>query len=306
MQRKIVQMALLIMMFSSVIVIHEFGHFIMAQLFHVPVTKFQIGFGPSIFTIGTWLGTTFSLGPIPLGGYNELGDGFKQASTQVHVLIDLGGMLFSILFLFFLVGIVFGRFAEKILQENLSFFKKWPGKLMKGGGRWRFAFLASFGAWIFLVCIIVPSLIRSGKKPVKKEVERVSIKVDVATGTMTEKTSEEPMVEAEKRSAPAGEIESWYHLSNTMGNIVATKPGFVSLSIVFYLLCIVMNSFNLIPISPLDGGHATESMLRVASPWLADQYRTWTFTLFLFIFMRGFLRDVWNGTGHLVRKIKKA
>lgn len=305
MKSKIGQMVLLLTMFSSVVLVHEFGHFIMAHLYDVPVTKFQIGFGPSIITLGTWLGTTFSIGPIPFGGYNELSNDFKTVSTHVHILVDLGGMLFSMLFLFILVGIVFGKFAEPILKENLPFFNTWPGKLVHNAGRWRFAFIATFGAWLYLAYIIFPTLIRGRKKPTEEEVVRGSMEVDLETGTMTTNESGEPIQEAKKYSAPAGEIESWYYLSNIASNIVAIKPGIVTFSIVFYFLSIIVNSFNLIPISPLDGGHAMESVLRVASPWLADQYRTWTFTLFLFIFMRGFLRDVWNGTGHLVRKIKK-
>jgi len=50
------------------ILVHEFGHFIVAKWCNVGVLKFAIGFGPAIFRrrIGE---TEYQIGPIPLGGY---------------------------------------------------------------------------------------------------------------------------------------------------------------------------------------------------------------------------------------------
>jgi len=50
------------------ITIHEFGHFVMAKLFRIPVEKFSIGYGPPIIrkTIGE---TDFRIAYFPLGGY---------------------------------------------------------------------------------------------------------------------------------------------------------------------------------------------------------------------------------------------
>jgi regulator of sigma E protease len=53
------------------ITIHEFGHFIMAKLFHIPVEKFSIGYGPPIIRkkIGE---TDFRIAYFPLGGYVKM------------------------------------------------------------------------------------------------------------------------------------------------------------------------------------------------------------------------------------------
>ncbi len=60
-----------IAVFVIIIIVHEFGHFITAKLFKVPVPEFSIGFGPAIFKkkIGE---TKYSLRAIPFGGYVQM------------------------------------------------------------------------------------------------------------------------------------------------------------------------------------------------------------------------------------------
>jgi regulator of sigma E protease len=58
-----------VMVFAGMILIHEFGHFIVARLFHIEIEEFGIGFPPRILTLFTWKGTRFTLNWIPLGGF---------------------------------------------------------------------------------------------------------------------------------------------------------------------------------------------------------------------------------------------
>ncbi len=53
------------------ITIHEFGHFIIAKLFRIPVEKFSIGFGPPLLRkkIGE---TDFRIAYLPVGGYVKM------------------------------------------------------------------------------------------------------------------------------------------------------------------------------------------------------------------------------------------
>lgn len=53
------------------ITIHEFGHFLMAKIFRIPVEKFSIGYGPPIIRkkIGE---TDFRIAYFPLGGYVKM------------------------------------------------------------------------------------------------------------------------------------------------------------------------------------------------------------------------------------------
>ena len=57
-----------LLLFSSMILIHEFGHFLLAKMFNVKVKRFSLGFGPIVFKklVGE---TEFAVSMIMLGGY---------------------------------------------------------------------------------------------------------------------------------------------------------------------------------------------------------------------------------------------
>jgi regulator of sigma E protease len=60
-----------IVVLGILIFVHEFGHFIVAKLFHVRVEKFSLGFGPKLF--GKQIGETeYLLSAFPLGGYVKM------------------------------------------------------------------------------------------------------------------------------------------------------------------------------------------------------------------------------------------
>ncbi len=56
---------------SILIVVHEFGHFIVAKRCGVRVERFSMGFGPKLFS-KTYDGTEFMVCLIPLGGYVKM------------------------------------------------------------------------------------------------------------------------------------------------------------------------------------------------------------------------------------------
>ncbi|MDF1577842.1 MAG: RIP metalloprotease RseP [Desulfurivibrionaceae bacterium] len=60
-----------IIVLGLLIIVHEFGHFILAKLFNVKVLKFSIGFGPKMF--GRRYGETeYLISAFPLGGYVKM------------------------------------------------------------------------------------------------------------------------------------------------------------------------------------------------------------------------------------------
>lgn len=61
-----------IILFISLIVVHEFGHFIVARRNGVDVEEFAIFFGPTIYKRQTKKGWLFRLNSVPLGGYVKL------------------------------------------------------------------------------------------------------------------------------------------------------------------------------------------------------------------------------------------
>ncbi|HEY0546652.1 MAG TPA: RIP metalloprotease RseP [Pyrinomonadaceae bacterium] len=70
-----------IFILGAAVVIHEFGHFIVAKLFGIRVETFSVGFGPRL--IGRKWGTTdYRISAIPLGGYVKLGGDESNAPIE--------------------------------------------------------------------------------------------------------------------------------------------------------------------------------------------------------------------------------
>jgi regulator of sigma E protease len=68
---------------SIVVIVHEFGHFVVAQSLGVEVEAFSIGWGPSLFK-HKGKKTEWRIGVLPIGGYCKLKgeDGFRAALDQ--------------------------------------------------------------------------------------------------------------------------------------------------------------------------------------------------------------------------------
>lgn len=62
-------------------ILHEFGHFIVAKLFKIRVETFSFGFGPRLFGIKRGH-TDYRLSAIPLGGYVKLGGDESNAPLE--------------------------------------------------------------------------------------------------------------------------------------------------------------------------------------------------------------------------------
>src|SRR5579864_6155462 len=58
----------MMLVLGVMILVHEWGHFIIARLFKVRVDVFSIGFGPRLFG-WKWGNTDWRLSALPLGGY---------------------------------------------------------------------------------------------------------------------------------------------------------------------------------------------------------------------------------------------
>jgi len=121
------------------ITIHEFGHFLLAKLLHIPVEKFSIGFGPPL--VSTKIGETdFRIAYFPLGGYvkmagEEEGEiittrdkdiekdqegkvveplGLYDAPIYKRILIIFAGPLFNIASAFVVILITFSIFGVAV------------------------------------------------------------------------------------------------------------------------------------------------------------------------------------------------
>jgi len=70
-----------IFILGSAVVLHEFGHFIVAKLFRIRVETFSVGFGPRLFG-RKWGDTDYRVSAIPLGGYVKLGGDESNAPLE--------------------------------------------------------------------------------------------------------------------------------------------------------------------------------------------------------------------------------
>lgn len=105
-----------IIVFSLVVLVHEFGHFIVARRAGVKVYEFSIGFpfSPRLCTLYRNRETHFTLRLLPLGGFvsfskegEEEDKEFFQVSRFKQALIMSAGSLFNIAFAFIIFAPVF-------------------------------------------------------------------------------------------------------------------------------------------------------------------------------------------------------
>ena len=85
-----------IFILGSAVILHEFGHFIVAKMFRIRVEAFSFGLGPRLFGI-KFGDTDYRVSAIPLGGYVKLGgdesnaplEGDGAADVPAHERFDL-------------------------------------------------------------------------------------------------------------------------------------------------------------------------------------------------------------------------
>jgi regulator of sigma E protease len=77
----LVYFAAFIFVLGAVVILHEFGHFIVAKLFKIRVETFSVGFGTRLFG-KKWGHTDYRVSLIPLGGYVKLGGDESNAPLE--------------------------------------------------------------------------------------------------------------------------------------------------------------------------------------------------------------------------------
>src|SRR3990167_8529155 len=97
-----------ILILIALILVHEFGHFIVAKAFRIRVQEFGIFFPPRLFA-KRFGETEYSFNSLPLGGFvrifgenaNEAADNprsFANKPRLVQAAVVVAGVLFNILF----------------------------------------------------------------------------------------------------------------------------------------------------------------------------------------------------------------
>ncbi len=111
----IILLILGIVLFVSLVVVHEYGHFIAARRGGVDVEEFAIGFPPRIWSKKLKSGLLFSINALPLGGFVRLkGENdsatqpgsFGAARLRTKVTIMLAGVVMNLLTAFALFTVL--------------------------------------------------------------------------------------------------------------------------------------------------------------------------------------------------------
>ena len=118
-----------ILMFGIIVVLHEFGHFIIAKKSGVYVEEFAVGMGPKLFGI-TRNGTLYSVRLLPLGGFCRMKDAseglepdcFEGVNVFKRIAIVTAGpiMNFVLALFIFIVITALSGYAEPTIAKVID------------------------------------------------------------------------------------------------------------------------------------------------------------------------------------------
>ena len=118
---------LAILIFSVLVLFHEFGHFLFAKLSHITVLEFSLGMGPRLFSFEKG-GTKYSLKLLPLGGSclmegededNDDPGSFNDAPIAGRIATVAAGPVFNFILAFFgamIIVSIIGYDPPQVLQ----------------------------------------------------------------------------------------------------------------------------------------------------------------------------------------------
>lgn len=124
---------------SVLVLVHEYGHFIVAKRTGVRVEKFSFGFGPKLFGISRG-GTEYLVSAIPLGGYikmagDEPGESLKNEpweflskSVADRFKIIVAGPALNYLLAFLIFSVIFMFGSPTMTSEVGGLLKDYPAE----------------------------------------------------------------------------------------------------------------------------------------------------------------------------------
>ncbi|UKL14381.1 RIP metalloprotease RseP [Dissulfurimicrobium hydrothermale] len=122
-----------LLVLSLLILVHEFGHFIVARRLGIKVLKFSFGFGPRLFGIIRGA-TDYCVSALPLGGFvkmlgeqpdepvpdNEIKGSFSHRPVWQRAAIVFAGPLFNIIFAWAIFFVIFLSYGNPILLPDIG------------------------------------------------------------------------------------------------------------------------------------------------------------------------------------------
>ena len=90
----LISIIIALIIFSVLVLIHEFGHFIVAKKCGVVVNEFSVGMGPRLLSRVAKSGTRYSIKALPLGGSCAM---LKIMQKKVLLTLNLYGQEWQLL-----------------------------------------------------------------------------------------------------------------------------------------------------------------------------------------------------------------
>ncbi|MEK6220775.1 MAG: M50 family metallopeptidase, partial [Chloroflexota bacterium] len=116
---------LFIIAIASLIIVHEFGHYIVAKWLNIEVEEFGLGFPPRMVKLFTYKGTDFTLNWIPLGGFvrpkgendHAVEGGLAAAKPWTRIAVLFAGPAMNFLTGIVLLTIIFAQVGQPVYDQ---------------------------------------------------------------------------------------------------------------------------------------------------------------------------------------------
>ncbi len=248
-----------ILLFSGLIIIHEFGHYYAAIKSGVKVEEFGLGMGKKIY--GKKFGETeFTFNLIPFGGFvRMLGEeeesknprSFGQAKLLNRMMITLGGPFMNFVTAFFIFIILFTVGTDPIIVSREDVKTAFENGQINY--RTEKGIIISHEEKDQLVKGEKLQIVYGAK--VKKDFPEVlsysALEILRVSKAILQKVAEIPVQIIEKHALPEG-LSGPVGIANITHKVVPL--GFLAILKLMALLSISLGVMNLLPIPALDGG----------------------------------------------------